>query len=322
MKARALWIERPGCATLRSMALCAPGPGDVLVRTLHSGISRGTESLVFRGAVPPTLTSIMRCPFQEGDFPGPVKYGYASVGRIEAGDGPLGQVVFCLYPHQDRYVVPRAAVHVLPAGVPPGRAVLAANLETALNGVWDAGVSPGDVVSVIGGGVVGCLVAWLCSRIVGCEVTLSDIDPGRANIASSLGVPFSLPETAPGGCDVVFHASGTASGLTTALSLAGFEATIIELSWYGTDRVPLPLGEHFHPNRLTIRSSQVGAIPASRRPRWDFKRRLQVVMRLLQEPCLDTLIDGTSPFSALPQTLARLSKAPGALCHRIDYEEP
>lgn len=276
---------------------------------------------MFRGAVPPTLVSVMRCPFQDGDFPGPVKYGYASVGQIEAGDGPIGTNVFCLHPHQDRYVVPRSAVHVLPDGVPPSRAVLSANLETALNGVWDAGVSPGDVVSIIGGGVVGCLVAWLCTRIIGCEATLSDINPERARVAAAMNIPFSAPADAPTGCDVVFHASGTAAGMRTALSLAGFEATIIELSWYGTADVPLPLGEQFHPSRLTIRSSQVGSITPSRRVRWDFKRRMQVVMRLLRDPCLDTLIDGTSPFSALPQTLARLSKAPGALCHQVDYEE-
>lgn len=320
MRARALWVS-PGTADLRAEALAAPGPGEVLVETLHSGISRGTESLVFQGRVPPELAEQMRCPFQQGDFPGPVKYGYCSVGRIAGGDGPVGQAVFCLYPHQDRYVVSASAVSALPDALPPERAVLTANLETALNGVWDGQVGPGDTVAVVGGGVVGSLAGWLCARIPGCAVTLVDIDPRRAAVAAALGMGFALPGDLRGDHDVVFHASGAPAGLATALGLAGREALVVELSWYGTQPVAAPLGAHFHPRRLTIRSSQVGALPPARQPRWDFRRRLGVVLRLLAgAPELDVLISGSSPFAALPETLARLSRAPdGALCHRIDY---
>jgi len=321
MIARALWIVSPGHAALRTAPLAAPGPGEVLVETLHSGVSRGTESLVFRGGVPLSLAEQMRCPFQEGDFPGPVKYGYCSVGRIAGGAGAIGQAVFCLHPHQDRYVVPASAVTPIPDGVPPARAVLAANLETALNATWDARVGPGDRVAVVGGGVVGCLVGWLVAQIPGCAVTLVDINPRRAAVAAALGMSFAAPEAAAGGQDIVFHTSGAPAGLRTALGLAGREAEVIELSWYGTQAVSLPLGARFHPYRLSIRSSQVGTIPPHRQPRWDFRRRLSVVLGLLADPVLDTLIDSSGLFSALPADLARLSEAGGdVLCHRVDYQ--
>ena len=323
MLSQSLWIEAPGQAVLRTSPLAAPGEGEVLVQTLHTGISRGTESLVFRGTVPPQLAARMRCPFQEGDFPGPLKYGYINVGRIIGGAGPVGQAVFCLYPHQDRFVVPADAVTPIPDGIPLGRAVLTANLETAINGVWDARPGPGDAIAVVGGGVVGCLVGWLCAQIPGCSVELIDTNPERAEIAQSLGMTFRLPHQARPEADRLFHASGSPAGLQTALNLAGEEAEIIELSWYGMTPVSVPLGAHFHPRRLTIRSSQVGNLPPHQRPRWTYRRRLALALRLLADPRLDGLINEHSAFSQLPQTLKRLTEAPsGVLCHRVDYPEP
>ena len=235
--ARAFWIAEAGRGEIRSEPLPAASAGDVVVRALYSGISRGTEALVFQGRVPPSEYARMRAPFQQGEFPAPVKYGYASVGEIERGPVDLqGRHAFVLYPHQTRYVVPAAAVHVLPQSVPPSRAVLAANLETAINGVWDARPHVGDRVVVIGGGTVGCLVAWLAGRIPGCDVQLVDVNPRRADIARALGVGFSGPMNVRGDADVVIHASGSPDGLATAMLVAGFEATIVELSWYG-DRV-------------------------------------------------------------------------------------
>jgi threonine dehydrogenase-like Zn-dependent dehydrogenase len=319
VRARSFWVESPGLGAIRSHDLPPPGPGEVLIEADYSGISRGTESLVFRGGVPLELAETMRCPFQVGDLPGPVKYGYMSVGRIVAGDGPIGQAVFCLHPHQDRYVVPSAMTTPIPDGVPPGRAVLAANLETALNGIWDAAPGPGDDITVIGGGVVGCLSGWLAAGIPGCRVQLVDIDPKRAEIAAALGMAFSLPDEARGEQDLILHASGAPAGLRTALGLAGVEATIIELSWYGDREVSLPLGGAFHPRRLQIRGSQVGRIPPGRAPRWDFQRRMGVVMRLLTAPVLDVLINAEGAFEALPQTMSDLG---GALCHRVVYPRP
>jgi NADPH:quinone reductase-like Zn-dependent oxidoreductase len=319
--ARAFWVAEPGRGELRGESLPSPSADEVVVRSLFSGISRGTEALVFEGRVPVSEQQRMRAPFQEGEFPGPVKYGYASVGQVERGPRELrDRVVFALYPHQTRYVVPAEAVHVLPDGVPAQRAVLAANLETAINGLWDARPHVGDRISVIGGGTVGCLVAWIAGRTPGCEVELVDTNSARASVARALGVGFAAPERAREGADIVIHASGSAPGLALALRVAGFEATIVEMSWYGNHVVPLPLGEGFHARRLTITSSQVGCLAPSQRARWDARRRMQLALSMLAAPALDVLITGESPFETLPQVMAQLAAAPGeTLCHRIRY---
>jgi threonine dehydrogenase-like Zn-dependent dehydrogenase len=320
--ARAFWILEPGRGALREEALPEPGPGEVRVRTLHSGLSRGTEALVFEGRVPPSQSELMRAPFQKGDFPGPVKYGYCAVGEVEHGpEELLGQVVFCLHPHQDRFVVPAEAVMPLPQQLPPTRAVLAANMETALNGVWDARMGPGDRVAVVGGGVVGSLVAWLAGRIPGTQVCLIDICSERRELAERLGVGFARPEDAVGERDCVIHASASESGLVTALSLAGDEARVIEMSWYGSRRPRVPLGEAFHPRRLSLVSSQVGQLPQERQARWTHARRMAVALELLLDPALDTLISGASAFKAMAEDFPELLAGEGEiLCHRIDYD--
>jgi len=319
--ARAFWIAEAGRGELRTEPLPAVTADSVVVRALFSGISRGTEALVFQGRVPPTEFARMRAPFQAGDFPAPVKYGYASVGEIERGPRALeGRRAFVLYPHQTKYVVPADAVHVLPASVPPSRAVLAANLETAINGVWDAGIKPGDRVVVIGGGAVGCLAAWLAGKIPGCDVQLVDVNPKRAEIARVLGVGFSGPMVVGAEADVVIHASGSADGLALAMLVAGFEATVVELSWYGDQNVAVALGGAFHARRLTLKSSQVGHVAGSQRARWDTRRRMALALTLLAHDELDALITGESAFDDLPSTMARLASSPGdTICHRIRY---
>jgi threonine dehydrogenase-like Zn-dependent dehydrogenase len=256
-----------------------------------------------------------------GQFPAPVKYGYASVGIVLQGPPELtGRHVFCLYPHQQHYTVAVDALYLLPPEVPPARAVLAANLETALNGLWDAGVVAGDRVTVIGAGSVGCLAAWLASRIPGCEVELIDTNAHRADIARALNVNFALPDAARTDADVVLHASGTGDGLSLALRIAAFEATVVELSWYGDRPVTLALGEAFHARRLTLKSSQVGSIGAMRRARWSLKRRMQLALSLLVDPAVDVLINSESRFEDLPQTLERLACAPAdVIMHRVNY---
>jgi NADPH:quinone reductase-like Zn-dependent oxidoreductase len=318
---RAFWVASPGRGEIRDEVLPAPADGEVVVRALYSGISRGTEALVFAGHVPPSEWGRMRAPFQAGEFPGPVKYGYSSVGRIEHGPCELqDRAVFVLHPHQTRYVVPAHAVYVLPDGVPPARAVLAANLETAINGVWDARPHAGDRIAVIGGGTVGCLSAWLAARIVGCEVELVDINPRRSTVARVLGVRFAEPAAAARDADVVIHASGSPAGLELALQVAGLESTIVEMSWFGDQTVALSLGREFHAKRLTIVSSQVGSVPASQRSRWDTRRRMQLALTLLGDASLDSLITGENDFETLPKVLADLTASPGdALCQRVRY---
>jgi len=323
VKARAFWIAEAGRGEIRDEPLPAARPGDVTVRNLWSGISRGTETLVFGGHVPPSEWDRMRAPFQSGDFPAPVKYGYSSVGVVEEGpDELVDRPVFVLHPHQTRYRVPAEAVHVLPKDVPASRAVLAANLETAINGVWDAALQVGDRVTVIGGGAVGCLVAWVAAGVPGCTVELVDVNPARASIAQALGARFATPEQASGDADVVMHASGVPAGLELALRVAGLEARIVEMSWYGDRVVSLPLGGPFHARRLTIAASQVGRLAPSRQVRWDTRRRMQLVLTLLASPVLDALVTGESDFEALPGVMVSLASAPGdTLCHRIRYAD-
>ena len=321
MQAKALWYVAPGRAELREEAVAEPAAGEVRVRALYGAISRGTERLVCEGRVPPGEFGRMRPPFMGGAFPYPVKYGYATVGRVEAGLPTLrDRIVFALHPHQSLFTVPADKVIPIPVGVPPQRAVLAANMETALNALWDGAPGPADRIAVVGGGVVGLLVARLAARLPGTEVTVVDIAPARAEFARALGAGFATPDAAPGDCDLVFHASATAAGLATALRLAGEEATIVELSWYGAGDVAAPLGERFHSHRLRLISSQVGQVAPSHRPRWSHARRLAAALALLDDAALDCLLAPALAFEDLPARLPAILRADtGAPCPLIRY---
>jgi threonine dehydrogenase-like Zn-dependent dehydrogenase len=320
--ALAFWLREPGTGEIRTEALRMPGPDEVLVRTLYSGVSRASEALVFRGGVLPSQHTIMRAPFQDGDFPAPVKYGYLSVGVVEQGPSALlGKRVFCLYPHQSAYVVPAEAVFLVPDGVPSARAVLAGTVETAVNALWDAAPLVGDRIAVVGAGMVGLCVARLLTQIVGVRVTVVDVDGGRADIAAALDAGFALPADAPSDCDLVLHTSGTSEGLQLSLDLLGPEGTVVDLSWYGDTEVRLALGGAFHSSRLRILSSQVGAVAPARRRRRTARQRLEFALDLLRDPAFDLLITGESPFEDLPDVMPRLAdgRLP-ALCHTISYE--
>ncbi|WSQ13404.1 zinc-binding alcohol dehydrogenase [Streptomyces sp. NBC_01231] len=321
--ARAFWLSSPGHGEIRDLTLPDPAAGEVVVRSLYSGVSRGTETLVFRGGVPESQYAAMRAPFQEGDFPAPVKYGYLSVGLVEEGPEALvGRTVFCLYPHQTRYVVPVDAVTVVPANVPARRAVLAGTVETAVNALWDAAPLVGDRIAVVGGGMIGSSVAALLARFPGVRVQLVDADPARAKTAEALGVDFATPADALGDCDLVVHASATEQGLTRALELLTAEGTVLELSWYGDRQVSLPLGEAFHSRRLVIRSSQVGSVSPARRSSRSYADRLALALDLLGDPALDALVTGECGFEQLPNVLPRLASGEiPALCHRVRYDD-
>ncbi len=323
-EALAFWLREPGVGEIRPVSLPPPGPDDVVVRTLRSAVSRGTEALVFDGRVPASHHDAMRAPFQEGDFPGPVKFGYLNVGVVE--DGPrrlLGRAVFCLHPHQTAYVVPASAVTVVPHEVPAARAVLTGIVETAVNALWDAAPLIGDRVAVVGAGTVGCCVARLLARIPGVSVALVDVDPLRADVASSLGVDFSLAEQTPGGRDLVVHTSATSTGLQQSLEMLAPEGTVIELSWYGDDVTTLSLGGSFHSGRLAVRASQVGTVAPSRRGRRTTADRLALAVDLLRDPAFDTLLTGESRFEELPEVMSRLARGDlPALCHTLTYDTP
>ncbi|MEZ5842632.1 MAG: zinc-binding alcohol dehydrogenase [Hyphomicrobiaceae bacterium] len=310
--ARALWYVAPGKAELKTEQLAPPMPGEARVRTSYSAISRGTERLVFSGAVGPSEWNRMACPMQTGRFPFPVKYGYCATGIVDEGpDVLVGRPVFALHPHQDIFVAPVERLCPLPDGLEPRRATLAANMETALNAHWDAGTGPGDSIVVVGAGVVGLLVAYIAARLPGTEVTVIDVAAERHRLVEALGATFALPDHAPNGADVVFHTSVSAAGLNAAIRAAGREGTIVELSWYGDRETSVALGDAFHSQRLKLISSQVGMVSGSRRERWSYRRRLEKAMQLLTDPILDALLPEDIAFDELPARLPALL-APGA----------
>lgn len=321
MQGTALWYVGPGRAELRAEEIAAPKPDEVRVRARFGAISRGTERLVQAGRVPASEYDRMRAPFMGGAFPFPVKYGYATVGEVEAGPAELrGRVVFSLHPHQNLFTVPIEAVFAIPESVPPRRAVLAPNMETALNAVWDGGPGPADRIAIVGGGLVGLLVAYLCARLPGADVTVVDVAPGRGEVAQAVGARFALPIAAPADCDLVFHASGSAAGLATALRIAGDEASVVELSWYGSGDIAAPLGEAFHSRRLRLISSQVGKVAPSHRARWTHGRRLAAALALLKDPALDALLAPAMAFDHLPMKLPSVFGADsGVICQLICY---
>ena len=319
--ARAFVVEGPLRGAIREVAVDEVASGMARVTTRYSAVSRGTECTVFRGRVPASEQQRMRCPHQDGEFPYPVKYGYASVGRVTQGSPAwLGRSVFCLYPHQTEYVVAESALVALPDDVPETRAVLAANLETALNATWDARPLPGDRITIVGAGVVGVLVAYLLRGLAGAEVELVDTNPARAELSRVLGVDFHSPERATRGRDLVFHASGNPAGLTTALDVAGKGATVLELSFYGTTKVTLELGGRFHSERLALRSSQVGSVSPNARARFDHRERLSLSLSLCRDPLLDRVISAECRFDDLPAILPTLcDPAHDVLCQRVAY---
>ena len=319
--ARAFWTCSPGVGEIRPVTVPDPGPDEVLVRSVCTGISRGTETLVFRGEVPVSQYAVMRAPFQEGDFPGPVKYGYLNVGVVEQGPAELlGRTVFCLYPHQTIFVVPAAAVVAVPEDLPVERAVLGGTMETAVNALWDAAPMIGDRISVVGAGMVGCCVAGIVARYPGVHVELVDIDGDRASVAAALGVGFATPARAARGRDLVFHASATSAGLQLCLDLLGPEGTVCELSWYGDREVGLRLGGSFHSGRLSIRASQVGTLSPSRRAGRTYADRMALALDLLRDPAYDALRSGESDFDELPQVMAALAAGTRpALSHVVRY---
>lgn len=306
--ARAVWYARKGTVELRAAPLPRPQPDQATVRTLFSGISRGTERLVFNGEVGRSEWERMRCPNQEGAFPFPVKYGYCATGVVEVGPGELlGRTVFCLHPHQDHFNAAVASLVPVPEAVPARRATLTANMETALNALWDSGAGPGDRIVVVGAGVVGLLVAALAARMPGADVTSVDVDETRRPLAQALGATFAQPAEAPGDADIVFHASATAAGLNTAIDCAGFEGTIVEMSWYGDKPVQVGLGGAFHSRRLKLVSSQVGHVAASHRPRWTHRRRVEAAAGLLAAmPALDALVAEEIAFEDAARELPRI----------------
>ncbi len=317
------WTEGPWQGSLRHAAVPEAGPGQVLVETLHSGISRGTETLVHRGAVPGAVTDIMRAPYQLGELPFPVSHGYLNVGVVQDPGGPLdGLTVFSLAGHRQHVVLDTADAHIVPEGMPAERALLAGAAETGLNALWESQLSIGDRVAVIGAGMIGISTALLASRMPLQRLEVIDVDPQRREFIAALGLTAVAPESASQDNDVVVHCSAQSDGLALALSSTGDDGVIIELSWYGTDSPQVPLGQDFHARRLRILASQVGEVALPRRARRTRAERLRQALHMLDER-FDPLITGRSPLSRLPAVIDGMSQGAeqyrGSICHVIDH---
>ena len=322
-EAEAYWVTATGHGELRPEALPRRQVGEALVRTLYSGGSRGTERVVHGGHVPPRVAERMHAPHQEGDFPGPVKYGYLNVGTVEEGpDEWRGKTVFSLHPHQDYYVVPTSQLTEIPKDIPARRAVLTGIVEVAVNALWEAGPRLGDRVAVVGGGLVGGALATLLRKFPLGRLQLVDANPDKQQLANKLGIEFAEPRNAKNDCDVVFHCSATDEGLKLSLQLAGDDSDVIELSWFADKEATLPLGEDFHARRLNIRSSQVGAVALPRRHRRTTAQRLETAAEALKDPLFDTFLTSECLFRNLPATLASLLERRGGFCHVVAYPKP
>ncbi|MGB3763440.1 MAG: zinc-binding alcohol dehydrogenase [Ornithinimicrobium sp.] len=325
MQASSFWSSGAGSGEVRTHVVARPGPGEVLVRALHSGISRGSESLVYTGQVPPSVSTAMRAPFQEGDLPGPVKYGYLSVGEvIELGSTGshlrLGQRVFALFPHQDRYVIPVEAATIVPDDVPSRRAVLAGVVETAINVVWDATPRWGERIAVLGCGLVGASVCALLRDFPLARLVVVDPQPRSVALAARLGIESLTPEQVTAEFDTVVHCSGTQDGLALGLSLLAFEGQLVETSWFGQHSPVVPLGAEFHSRRLTIRASQVSTVAPSMRERRTRRDRMAAALAELRDPFYDSLLTGSTTLADLPETMAGIASGhmPG-WCQVVDY---
>lgn len=303
VEARAYWVVEPGRGELRSVVLPErPPPGTSRVRTEYGSVSPGTERLVGLGLVPAALAGRMACRGMEGTFALPVKYGYCVVGTVVAG-AATGRRVFAMHPHQDLADIADADLVELPVALPAARAVLVPNLETALNGVWDAELREGERAVVVGAGVVGLLTAYCLAALHGVEPVVVEATPERRRTARTL--PFVHRVLAPdeveaGTFAVAFHASGTPGGLQTALDAVGFEGRVVDLTWYGTQRVELDLGTTFHCQRKRILASQVAVVAPAMRATHGPRERLAEVLRLLGDPHLDALLGAPRTFADLP----------------------
>ncbi|MDQ3981912.1 MAG: zinc-binding alcohol dehydrogenase [Actinomycetota bacterium] len=319
MSARALEFVAPHQVRVVDTDVPDPARGQIVVRTLYSGISAGTELLAYRGDVDPQLSVDETIGSLGGTFSYPFRYGYSCVGVVERSSHsiPSGTLVFVFHPHQDRFVCSgRDAVVV--SGVDPRLATMFPLVETGLQITLDADSVFGEIVLVMGLGTVGLLTSSLLKR-AGARVVATDPSQVRRDLADELGVetiaPDDLRRRFGGGVPLVVEVSGNPDALAAALGLLGHEGTALVASWYGTKPVILPLGGDFHRRRLTIRSTQVSTIPARLAPRWTIEGRRRLVTQLLGELPLKDLATHEFAFDRAQDAFAALDRGDDSLLH-------
>jgi NADPH:quinone reductase-like Zn-dependent oxidoreductase len=283
MKAKELWFNSPGKVGFKLVNVDDPKNDEVLVKAVCSLISSGTERLVSGGNIPAKIYDQMKVPYMQGDFSFPFTYGYSLVGEIFKGKKSLpGKYVHLLHPHKEIALVKMNDVYILPEGFNLQTATLASNMETAVNAVWDSGVSIGDKVIIVGFGIIGALIAGVLKSMKHIHISIHESNPERASIARKLG--FEVPgEIQNNYFDIAFNTSASEHGLQVCIDSVGFEGKVTELSWYGEGKVNINLGGDFHSMRKVIIASQVSSIPAQMTGRWDFSRRKKLVFEILKD---------------------------------------
>ena len=332
-----VWFTSPRTVELRASSVAVPARGEVRIQTLFSGISHGSEMTVYRGDVPASLSLDATLPTLQGTFEFPVKYGYASVGRvIDFGadvTGVLeGDLVFAFNPHETCYTVPAGVVIKLPRELNPRIGIFTANVETALNALLDATPRLGERVLVIGQGVVGLLITQLVRRAGASLVITSDLHESRRQLSQLAGADVTLDPsteritervhalTGGVGADVVIEASGEPRVLDEAIGAAAQEGRVVIVSWYGTKRADLGLGSDFHRKRLMLKSSQVSNLDPSLAPRWTIARRRELAVGYLSELLLDKLITRVLPFERAAEAYRIIDEQPGEVIQvALDY---
>ncbi len=341
IESRSLWLTAPKMVEFRTETIPPPGSGEIRVQTIASALSQGTEMLVYRGEVPVDLP--LDLPALSGSFAFPIKYGYATVGRVlDLGDDVTGfargDAVFVHHPHQSTFVVPTnpadgPAPVRLPDDLDPLLGLFVANLETAVNVLLDSGIRLGETALVFGQGTVGLLIAQLLRHAGAGQVIVVDPLERRRTLAFKLGVDVALEPgsemlervmelTEGRGADVAIEVSGSGAALQSAIESVAVEGTVVVVSWYGTKTVSLALGEHFHRGRVRIRSSQVGRISPELSARWDHARRLRLSVELLPRLELSELISHRFRFDEAADAYRLVDERPGnAVQVILTYED-
>ena len=327
MESHTLYFTAPGQVAIQEETLPPPGTGQVLVQSVLSAISSGTELLVYRGQFPTGLPVDESLSVLSGAFAYPLRYGYSTVGHvIELGSGVdpawLGQRVFAFQPHRSHFLVDVAGLMAIPPGLSFENAAFLPNMETAVNFILDGAPLVGEGVAVFGQGAVGLLTAALLARFPLAGLVTLDRYPLRRQASLEAGVTESLDPAAldvsdrlsasfPEGADLVYELSGAPAALDQAIAAARFSGRVVVGSWYGQKRAELDLGGRFHRDRLRLISSQVSTIAPELSGRWTKERRFSVAWEMLAKIDPACWVTQCFPLEQAAQAYRLLDENPG-----------
>ena len=290
--AQSFWVNKKRGSIKKELLNQSLGNDELLVKAYYSGISYGTEKIVHDSQVPANQYEFMRAPHQVGEFNKEVKYGYLSVGKVVVGPkSMMNKMVYTMFPHQSMYILKSSLATLIPSHIPYKRALLTANMETAINAMWDSQPSIGDNTYVIGAGIVGILMAYVLSSTFGIKVTVIDNNASKKKLCKFFNIDFENNINCIKDPDIIFECSGNASVLSDLINNSTLETKICILSWYGKQQSKIKMGENCFSRRLEIIFSQVGNITPIQSKKWDNLSRRALALKLLDNKKLDSLID-------------------------------